>query len=309
MISTPPAFLRYVEAARHGRIELWRILVGALYIVTVYGAAIVTLFYALDHTANGWIYDSPAAVAYTLATSLAIWCAVWLALRVLHRRRLRSVLGAEGRISWRQLGQGLAAAFIVSIGGELAGYTLDPSIQRSSLALNQWALWLAPVALFIGIQASADELLFRGYLMQSLAARFRNPFIWAVAPLVAFILLYWDSAASESEWMSAAALFSTGAFGLTATILVCVTGNLGASIGLNLGYGLFGIVLFSHYGWYSQMALFVGRPMEGLGWTAGDAFFVGLSGIAGSALSLWLLLDRRSPLAVKRESSGAGQQG
>jgi membrane protease YdiL (CAAX protease family) len=303
-------FHRYVEAARQGRNELWRVLLGALLIALVWTAGTILFVVAAIPLLNrlsagpgdtGGMFDalgaSPVGVACVLASFLFIWPGVWLALRFFHRRAFRSVLGGGGRLSWPDFRRGLAAVLIVSLVAEAAMLPLGPLPERNAaIGLGQWLLLLVPFAALVFLQSCGEELAFRGYLLQSLAARFRSPLVWGAAPGLLFTLVHWNAAAVP--WMNATVLLAIAGFAATATILVYATGNLGAAMGVHFGMNVFGILFVSHAGWLSGAALFVSRPLEAPGWTAEEAVALGVISLAMFPPILWLLLSPRSPLRV-----------
>jgi CAAX protease family protein len=304
------AFRRYVDRAREGRIALWRLGAGCLlvllvWVLTTVAAFFVGAFFVVLGT-DARVFDpgaflqvflsTPSGVASALASFVGMSGGVFLAVRWVHRRPFGSVLGASGRIAWGDVARGFAAAFVTSALAEAPNFLVDPSVHRSATALGVWLLWLVPTMLLLFIQVSAEELAFRGYLLQSLAARFRSPLVWALLPLLLFTALHWN--AQTGAAMSVATLASIAAFAALATLLVVRTGNLSVGIGAHLGLNSFGILGVSHMSWLSGAALFEGRPVDVGDWSGTQALVVGLFGIAPFALMALMLLHPRSPLKV-----------
>jgi CAAX protease family protein len=303
-----PAFLRYVDRAREGRVALWCLGVGIVVILLVWAAVTVLAFVigvfvgglglggGDPQTALQDFLASPAGVATALASFLGMSVGVFLAVRLVQGRAFGTVLGTSGRLAWRDFWRGLAAALIASATSELATFFVDPSLRRSAIGLVAWLIWLGPTLVLLLIQVSAEELTFRGYLLQSLAARFRSPFVWALLPLALFTALHWNALLAPP--MQAAMLVSIAAFAAAATVLVVRTGNLGAGVGMHFGLNTFGIIFVSHTSWLSGAALFRGQPVDVGEWSGLDSFFFGLFGAAPFALVLLFLLHPRSPLRV-----------
>jgi membrane protease YdiL (CAAX protease family) len=292
-------------------VSLWRIVAGAAVVLLVWAAftfvsfiAGVVLSGALNEHPRGGdpsafiiaFLASPAGVATALSSFLGMTAGVWLALRLMHGRAFGTVLGASGGIAWRDFWRGLLVSLIASGLAEAATYLVDPTLQRSDLAVVAWLIWLAPLTLLLFVQVSAEEIAFRGYLTQSLAARFSSPLAWAAIPIAIFTLLHYDSHSLPS--MTAAMLLSIAAFTVLVTVLVVRTGNLGAGIGVHLGLNAVGILFVSHMSWLSGGALFRSAPLDLGSWSHLDAFLVGLVSIASFALMAALLLHPRSPLRV-----------
>lgn len=236
--------------------------------------------------------------AFTLLGSVAaFWPAVWIGLRLVHRRAFVSVLGATLRVDRPDMWRGCAAALAVAI------MTVVPAILTGSLGgaaninLGQWLIWLLPMLLLLFFQASGEELFFRGYLPQALAHRFRSPIIWAGLPLVSFVLMHWYADATGA--MNAAALFTIGTIAATAALLVYLTGNLGAAFGLHWGNNVAALLIVSADDRLGSLALISTKSLSDPSWTAGSSVAIAMVGLVTAAVKLALLLHPRSPLALE----------
>src|SRR5688572_6128414 len=106
-----PAFDLYVARASEGKNSVWRIVLAVLLIATVwfggtilvlFGAAIPLAFYyaigglAVEDDSLGYfdrLFETPVGVLVLLLSIAAIWPGVWLAIRLIHRRRLFTLFG------------------------------------------------------------------------------------------------------------------------------------------------------------------------------------------------------------------------
>ena len=233
---------------------LWRLFVGIVVIVAGWlGWTVVVLAgFVLYKLAGGLGVGealsalstfigtkSPASIIFQLATFAGIWPATWMALRLLHGQPFGTLLSPEGRMRWGDFGRGvlLAAGFVVV--SLLIGFAVVGAPQRTDLPLASWAIALAPLALMVFFQASAEELIFRGYILQQLAARWRSPLIWAALPAFLFGLAHYSSGAELGIGWHYVAV--TLLFGLAAAALVWRTGSLAAAMGLHTGMNVFSL--------------------------------------------------------------------
>lgn len=130
---------------------------------------------------------------------------------------------------------------------------------RDELLINldtgQWLL-LLPLALpALLIQTGAEEMLFRGYLQQQIAARFASPVFWMGIPAAMFAWAHY-----EPETMGSNALVIAlwaGVFSLAASDLTARTGTLGAAIALHFTNNAIAILVASYPGQGSGLALFL----------------------------------------------------
>ncbi|TIV76934.1 MAG: CPBP family intramembrane metalloprotease, partial [Mesorhizobium sp.] len=229
---------------------------------------------------------------------------LWVAMGFVHGEPLSALFGASRRIAGGDFLKGLVAVLITSLFSEVLLYWLQPEIVRGPIAFSSWLLFLIPIALLAFLQTSSEEMLFRGYLLRGLAYRFRSPLIWAVLPGLLFTSLHWNSASTFA--INACVLVSIGAFALLLTLLVYVTGNLGAGFGAHLGNNLTGFLLISHQEGYNGFALLNAKPLEGAGWTNWDAVLIAAIGIVSTLLTMLLLLHQRSPLRVGTSKQSLG---
>lgn len=152
-----------------------------------------------------------------------------------------------------------------------------------------WALTL-PLALFaLLIQTSAEEILYRGYVQQQIAVRFRHPAAFLVLPNLLFALAHWDNGSTPTEsWQY---LIWAFLFGLTLSDLTARTGNLGAAIGVHMANNCYAFLFYGETGTQdSGLALFLFQPADPMGTGAGDGPVVTLSFVSELAVIglLWL---------------------
>jgi membrane protease YdiL (CAAX protease family) len=257
-----PAFDRFIAPAK-ARAELWRLALG----LAVCGGAFAGLLavaaagYALwagpaSFRATMQILSqgsTPVAMLAILASFLAMAAGPVLAVRLIHKRRSGTLIGPGAR-ALRDFARGtlaVAAVYAVALTIWNVAYDWQPGLPPAT-----WALFLVPALIGLAIQTGAEELLFRGYILQQLAARFRSPVIWAFLPALAFGILHFDAGRMGAS-MAAWAVVATTLFGLMAADLTARTGSLGAAWGLHFGNNAFGILLLGTPGNLSGLALFL----------------------------------------------------
>jgi len=123
-----------------------------------------------------------------------------------------------------------------------------------NLSLATW-LTLLPLALAgLLVQTLAEELVFRGYFLQQLAARLRSPFWWMVVPSLLFGSLHYDPSAGV---MNAGLIVGvTSVFGLIAADLTARTGSLGAAWGFHFANNFTALCILSMDGALTGLSLF-----------------------------------------------------
>lgn len=301
-------FQRWVDLARP-RAQLLRTLIGAAIIVgvwTAWSALIVLIAIGGGLTSaetfaavfGGVPYpltylDAVVTLGVGMATFWGLWLGVWLVLRLLHKRSFASVLAPDGGFRLGQVltGCALAIGYLVvgAISNLLTGVTLTPS----GLPLDQWLLALGPLALLIFFQSAGEELLFRGYLTQQLAARAPNPIVWGFLPAFGFGLVHaWNG----GEDMQFAIYYVVAAtmLGLVMTALVWRTGNLSAAIGFHVANNIGALLVVGIEGAAPPVTLYVAPYQAMMGAAPTDVLILGL--LLAFVLSPWAPLPKGQPL-------------
>jgi uncharacterized protein len=317
MFARTENFKRYVANASLGRTGLMRIVLGTVLAIATWLAVTIIVFVAgsflrtRSDSSDSLIYNSafaPEAVddfvqssfgqATLLLTFGGLWIGVWAALKIFHKLKLSSLLGYQSRIDWDDFCRAFLAFAIITSLIQLFSFSFDPNVVRNPITLLQWFTVGCVVTVFLFIQTSAEEVFFRGYLMQQLAARFDSVIIWAMLPIVCFIALHFTPGMSLLKTASFFALI--GVLAITFTYLVVRTGNLGASMGVHFANNLAAIVLISHDDTFEALALYNGTTFEQMPInTVGEA----LATVAPSVLSILvatlLITHAKSPLVLK----------
>lgn len=229
-----PNFEAFIAPARPGA-AIWRLLLGILLIVVIYFAGMFGLgaAIALSDPANAdrAIFalmegNTRFTLSMILLSFLVIIFGVFLATVLLHRRNPLTLFGPM-RPMIRHFLIALAVFFALQavIYGAWA-YFYDGTVQRP---LSSVLAFLPIAAVLVLIQTGAEEILFRGYLMQQLGARFQSWIIWFALPPVAFGLLHYNpDMMGDLTWYAIIAITLTG---ILWTDLTRRTGNIGAAWG------------------------------------------------------------------------------
>lgn len=254
------AFETFVAPAR-ARPALWRLILGLALAVAVYAAIVALIFAAVwllvvrePATASFEILlggDTPLSMLTVLATFSGMAAGVMLSARYLQKRRPGTLFGPRVRtLRHFVIASGTVLALLaLSVGGW--ALFADP---LPGLPLSTWLALLPFALLGVLVQTGAEELFFRGYLQQQLAARFASPLVWAVVPSTLFALAHFSPATTGANaWLVVAA---TGIFGLLAADLTARTGSIGAAWGFHFANNVTALLLVATEGTLTGLALF-----------------------------------------------------
>lgn len=189
------------------------------------------------------VFKTPLVFIALLITIIPVIPAIFIARLITNFKPLGLIHSIAGRMRWSYLGVFLVFGFLI-FGLYYVGFaTLDGSLttQNSVHPLNSGMFWLyiVLILLIVPFQCYAEELLFRGYLMQTVGRWLKNP-VWAIiVPAPIFMVLH-----GYGLW----GLLSVLTMALIAGFLCWYTGGLEAGIGLHIAnnvsifiFGLLGL--------------------------------------------------------------------
>lgn len=259
------AFDAYVEPARE-RSELWRTLLGfaliaALFLLVVAGLAAAVVFagesiqlgmgyrLAFELNAGTTIFATLSMIGVLGLTIPSLW----LVLRYLHKRPLGSVISPSGRINWRMWR--IAAGVVMAIASLDMVMTFFGEDVTRQMEISTWLPWAALALVLVFLQTAAEELVFRGYLQQQLAARFQSRWVWMVLPSVLFGALHWNTTTYGDNAYLVIAIATL--IGLIAADMTARLGNLSAALGMHFANNVFVMILLNVKGQLSGVSLYL----------------------------------------------------
>ncbi|WP_240453702.1 CPBP family intramembrane glutamic endopeptidase [Chachezhania antarctica] len=240
----------FVAPAR-ARPQLWRLLVTLAVAALAFfglnsavGAILSRVFPDLWWTIaqDGVTGTTPVGLLFILYWFGIMAVATGLAVRVVQGRSPAGLIG-PWRLFLGQFIRVFGAVLVLSIVvAALPPYDYGGPL-KPNLAFGLWASLLPLAIPAIFVQVATEEIVFRGFLQQSLAARFRQPVIWLCLPSALFAAGHYaptdmgDTALLYVGW--------TFAFGVMMADLTARAGTLGPAIAIHFVNNLAAILLVS----------------------------------------------------------------
>jgi membrane protease YdiL (CAAX protease family) len=242
---------------------LWRFALGfalALFGYFALNELYFQIVYGLVGDAGGGFYanllsGSTAQAMYVLLFSFGLMSvAVGLSVRMIHRRPALGLLGPLPRL-WPQFRA--VSAMLIALGAVVL--ILPPWDMGgdfvSNMGLGRWLILLPLSLLAVLVQVSAEEVVFRGYVQQQLAARFRSPLVWMVLPSALFALGHYLPESAGENALTVA--LWAGLFGILMADLTARSGSLGPAIAVHFWNNVSAILIVSLPDDLSGLALFL----------------------------------------------------
>ncbi|MDQ2090920.1 CPBP family intramembrane glutamic endopeptidase [Marimonas arenosa] len=205
------------------------------------------LLEAIDPEFAAAVFDgsTPAGLLVNLGSFVILALCLALTLHWVHGRRMTSLLGPIAQL-WPQARATFGAVMLVFVAFEAltTGFAVAPgTIIRP---LPDWLLLLIPGLAVLLIQISSEEMFYRGYLQQQIAALAPHPAAWLILPNVAFAVAHISPYAAFEE--NLAYLTWTFCFGLAASDLTARAGTLGPALGLHFANNAYAFLLYGEAG-------------------------------------------------------------
>ena len=246
-------------------IKTWKIVIGFFIISIFYilGSFLFGIFCSsipICSFSNG-LGRTPLNLLFVLFTFVPIWIGVWVAMKFIHHIPMKVLFSPSGKLDLPRLFKAFSIMLFLGVSIE-SGFQFIPVISKyinyepnNILAFSDWAKWLLPVLLFIFVQSAAEELVFRGYLLQLIWSKNAGYVYAVILPSLIFGLLHFDSQSyGTNAWYYC---FNTFVVGCLLCLITLHTGSLALAFGLHWGGNTVSLVFFGIYGNLDGMALWL----------------------------------------------------
>ena len=255
---------QYLSLAKQGKNSWWRYVISILIILFFYliigVIPIVILNIVLTLDKNPATQFNPETVQFEGVEPLQYYLVVnfpsifllaglYIAVRFLHQRQLITLVTPHEQVRWKRIFQGFGLyLLLISVISSVA-MVLSPSEYQLTFKPSQFLFFL-PIALVVTtIQTTAEELFFRGYLMQGIALKTRNSLIVILGSSLLFVLPHLQNPEVKSNFFLMATLYLS--LGIFLAFITVKDNSLELAIGVHAANNLFVVLILN----YSNSAL------------------------------------------------------
>lgn len=247
----------YIEQAFKGLHEWWRYFVGIILVVIAVGigqipftAAVLIKSYSdgnglegLDNS-NVMSYLEPNLNLFLMLLSFAVGLiALLLVAKFLHRQTIVQLTTSRPKIDWSRFWFTFILWGIISTSFIIIGYFMAPEDYVWNFKLVPFLILLVIVIIFIPLQTSFEEYLFRGYLMQGIGVVAKNRWLPLLITSVSFGLLH--LANPEVERLGYAIMIFYIGTGLFLGIMTLMDEGMELALGFHAANNFFAALMVS----------------------------------------------------------------
>ncbi len=193
----------FLNLPERGKTDWWRYLFGFSFVLIfwfVLGAIPALLLFGFamgdgnpvtvaDLSTGTVLGIDPLINFVTLNLSFVVMLsALFFVIRVVHKRPFRTLITPFRSVRWGRLGQGFGLYFLLIFMATMVEYIINPDIYQLTFNPSRFALFILLILLFTPMQTFAEELFFRGYLMQSMGHWTRNFWVLSIVNGIIFML-------------------------------------------------------------------------------------------------------------------------
>ncbi|MDD3723393.1 MAG: type II CAAX endopeptidase family protein [Lutibacter sp.] len=134
--------------------------------------------------------DANLYLLLVIATFLFGLLFLFLGIKFIHKRKIVTLITSRKKVDWGRFFYAFSVWAIVGLFMVTIGYFMAPEDYVWNFKPISFFILLLISFLFLPIQTSLEELLFRGYLMQGFGTWFKNSFVALILTSVIFGLLH-----------------------------------------------------------------------------------------------------------------------
>jgi uncharacterized protein len=178
------------------------------------------------------------------ATFVFLILGLLVAVKLIHQRPFLTLITARASFDWKRAGQGFAWWFGLSLVAAAVEALLYPGRYQLTFNFRSFFIFLPFVLILAPIQTTAEELLFRGYLMQGAGLLVRRWFLPAIFTSLLFGVLH----GGNPELTTGGPLLLAVYFGsgLLAAMLTLRDNRLELALGYHAANNVFGALVANY---------------------------------------------------------------
>ncbi|MGE8079998.1 CPBP family intramembrane glutamic endopeptidase [Peribacillus loiseleuriae] len=194
---------------------------------------------AFDSETGGFVGIDPTLNLLFMNLMYVVWLlGIWLSLRIVHKRKLKTLITANDRINWKRIFSSFILYFGLMGVVEVVDFLVFPGhFVWNEFDLQKFLFLFFVVLLLTPIQTTVEELIFRGFLLQWIGKIMTRPVLLGIIMALIFGSLHFSNPEMERSaiWVGLDYVF----IGFMLTFLAVKMGSSELSIGAHAANNMF----------------------------------------------------------------------
>lgn len=251
----------FLDNAQFGKNNWWRYLltclstwVGSLLLLIILLIPVFIIFFpvkrgmdaqAIINNLNPLYLLVFIGLYYILSFFIFYLCTV-----LIHHKKFIQLINITSKVNWKRLLKGAGLWLVIMGLALLVGVALNPAAYKLSFSPAFFTLLIISLIIY-PVQASFEEVFFRGYLLQGVGLLTRRPVIPLLITSALFAVMHFWNGSNFSSGMGM--VISMFIFGLTLGIITLGEKGLETAMGVHIANNLFLTIIFSSTGVLSNI--------------------------------------------------------
>ena len=249
--------ITFLDNFYQGKNNLWRYIlttfltwdVGSI-LTIIFFILILIIIYLFDNGNSVQQIISSSTGSLFELISLGVYYIIafflfYICMRFIHHKKIVSLINTSSKVNWIMILKG-ALLWLTLLGFTIVlDFIIDPTSIKLSFNSNTLILLILCLILF-PIQASLEEIFFRGYLMQGIGSLTKIPLVALITTTTMFSLLHFFNGTDVITGM--AMVIQTFILGITLGIIVLGENRLENAMGVHIAQNIFATAIISSSG-------------------------------------------------------------
>jgi len=244
--------MTYIDLADRGKNDWWRYFLGVLVILFMWmgvgSIPFIVLMNRVESDQDDGTFFNPDLMRFEgvdpvigfvvmMLAFIPFLFGVFLVVRYFHKRPFLTLVTPLSKMDWKQYFRGLWIIFAILSFLSIVDSLFSPETYTLVFQWSEFLPFLLLALVLVPIQASTEELLFRGYVMQGIARLVKTRWVVVGLSSVLFMLPHlFNPEAASSPVLAAAAFIPVGIF---LAIITLKSNSLELAMGAHTGFNLF----------------------------------------------------------------------
>lgn len=270
----------YIAQAFKFKHEFWRYISG-FFVVFIFGTQLIGMiplmiallikylsdnsFRNFDEKAIYTLYDSNIMLPLILFSFVIGFFILILWVKYIHKQPISTLYSIKSKLNWKKIWFSFILCGTLVVVSTIVDYYMSPNDYLLNFKLVPFLILFLIATILIPIQASFEEFIFRGYLMQGIGLAAGNK--WMPLLFTSLLFGFMHILNPEVEKMGYIVMVSYVSMGLFFGIITLMDEGLELAIGYHIANNLFGALLVTA-DWTAfqthSVFKYVGDPSAGL---------------------------------------------